>query len=252
MPARRPDPTIPHWTERASAVAAVVGVVATVISVAVAVTAYDKANHAARAQQRTTERQAAFEQEQSAPVLAPSTPASERGRTITAVSDYRQTLKRADWLIVGPDGHLVIPTRNGGAGIALTVGLPLVVSDCEHEPYELGVRSVGRLGTYVVPSGGTDELAYFEPDQRKPAYRPGTAGRRSFNWDYARFGKRRAPRMFSLLLWYTDGAQRMLRWTCTAYDRAPRSTHSRVEGNQYRVDQALYGKRPWPAGHPGT
>jgi hypothetical protein len=144
-----------------------------------------------------------------------------------------------------PRGHVVIPMRNGGAGIALTVGLPVLVQDCEREPQALPSTTVGLLGTYALPSGGSDQLAYFQPNG--PKYRNGLVvldgKRRWYGWDYVHFGKRPKPAKQKLLLWYTDGARRKLRWTCTTYSQKESTPY----GRQYTVGQQIYGSKDFPA-----
>ena len=139
----------------------------------------------------------------------------------------------------------MIPLRNGGAGIALTVGLPLLVEDCLKEPAALPEGVVGRLGTYTLPSGTADQLAYFQP--RGAQYEGGSVevdgSKRWYGWDYAEFGSSPKPRARKVLVWYTDGARRKLRWTCTTY-RLARKTHY---GEEYRVHAQRYGSRDYPA-----
>ncbi len=195
---------------------------------------------------QTAERQASFEQEQSAPVLAPGTEPGDRGRTITVNTEYRKVRKRADRMLLsrGPRGHLVLPMRNGGAGIALTVGLPLLVEDCVTEPKVLPPSTVGLLGTYALPSGSSEQLGYFQP--KGPKYRNGSVEvdgkRRWYGWDYVNFGIRPKPATQNLLLWYTDGARRKLRWTCTTYSAAGTT----ADGQEYAVQAQVYGSNEFP------
>jgi hypothetical protein len=197
---------------------------------------------------RTSEKQTTFEQEQSAPVLAPGTPPELRGRIVTVNTDYRKVLKRADRMLLrrAHRGHIVVPMRNGGSGIALTVGLPVVVEDCDREPKALPASTVGLLGTYALPSGSSDQLAYFQP--RGPKFRAGSVevgGQRlSYGWDYAHFGVSPKPASQNLLLWCTDGARRKLRWTCTAYSKAEKNPY----GRQYVVQSQIYGSKDFPEG----
>jgi hypothetical protein len=136
--------------------------------------------------------------------------------------------------------------RNGGSGIALTVGLPLVVEDCEREPQALPSSTVGLLGTYALPSGSSDQLAFFQPKGTK--FHNGSVevgGKRLwYGWDYAGFGTRPNPARQNLLLWYTDGARRKLRWTCTAYNEAETTPY----GQQYAVQSQIYGSKDFPRG----
>jgi hypothetical protein len=203
----------------------------------------------------TAERQSRLEREQSAPVLAPETPPEVRGKRITVHTQYRKIRKRADRVLVRRDpdgrGHVIIPMRNGGAGIALTVGLPVVVEDCLQQPDALPPSAAGLLGTYALPSGASDQLAYFQPRGRRrhaPRYESGSVEvdgkRRSYGWNYARYSRTDQQGKLNLLLWYTDGARRKLRWTCTTYNRQERS--SRKDGYQYAVEQQIYGSKDFP------
>jgi hypothetical protein len=196
--------------------------------------------------ERTADKQSKFEREQSAPVLAPETPPEIRGRPIPVTTQYEKVRKRADRLLVRTSGrgHVIVPMRNGGSGIALTVGLPVLVQDCDREPAALPSSAVGLLGTYSLPSGAYDQLAYFQP---KPSlFRAGSVevdGKRFwYGWDYVNFGKRPKPTSQKLLLWYTDGARRKLRWTCTTYSRQEATPY----GRQYAVSQQIYGSKDVP------
>jgi hypothetical protein len=121
------------WKERSSETKPtdVASVALTMGSIILAVVALTKANQAAPQQQ-----------EQAAPVLAPGTPLEERGEIEDVAVEYAKVTKRLDRLFLDrsatteepPRGRLVIPLRNGGAGIALTVGLPVVVADCAKQP----------------------------------------------------------------------------------------------------------------------
>ena len=195
---------------------------------------------------QTEDRQSTFEQEQSAPVLAHGTPLEQRGRTARVSTEYRTVVKRLDRMLLrrGRRGHVIIPVQNGGAGLALLVGMPLLVEDCENEPAKLPSRTVGRLGVYAVPSGGTEQLAYFQPEG--PEFRNGTVEvdgkQRWYGWDYARFGTDPKPTSRNLLLWYTDGARRRLRWTCVEYTLQERTKY----GEQYAVQGHFYGSKAFP------
>jgi hypothetical protein len=223
------------------------GLVFTALSVVISVLAFMKATQTAEDQQDTQHRQATFEREQSAPVLAPGTPLQQRGQTIKVFTDYREVRKRADRLLLNRQlGHFVVPMRNGGAGIALTVGLPLLVQDCLLEPVVLpSEKTVGLLGTYLIPSGGSDQLAYFQP--KGPKYQTGSVDvggtKLWYSWDYANFGRKPKPASRNLLLWYTDGARRRLRWTCTTYQPAKATE----DGQQYAVSSQIYGSKEFPS-----
>jgi hypothetical protein len=216
-----------------------IGAVFGVVSVVIAALALWQSN-------QTANRQTDFEQEQSAPVLAPGTPSEVRGKTITVDTEFRRVTKRADRMLLRrePRGHLVVPMRNGGAGIALTVGLPLLVEDCVEQPQALPSTTVGLLGTYSVPSGSYEQLAYFQPHGKE--YANGSVQvdgqSRWYGWDYARFGQSPEPTSTNVLVWYTDGARRKLRWTCTTYSAAKRT----ADGEQFAVQAQVYGSRDFP------
>jgi hypothetical protein len=228
----------------------VLGLVFTLASVAFAGWALYKSNETAKAQRAASDDQADFqrraEEEQSAPLLAPETPPGVRGKKIRVTTQYATVHKRADRLFLDRKGpRFVIPVRNGGAGIALTVGLPVLVEDCDQEPRTLPAPTVGLLGTYVIPTGESDQLAYLQPKRTATGFEPGrvrVAGRsRWYGWDYKHFGTKPTPATRKVLLWYTDGAQHELRWTCTSYIPAKGS----AGGSQYAVESQIYGHRPW-------
>ena len=82
--------------------------------------------------------------EASAPVLAAGTLLKERGQKMTVVTDFATTVKRADRMFLDRQaGRLIIPLLNGGSGIAMTIGLPLLVADCSREPSMLRSPAVG-------------------------------------------------------------------------------------------------------------
>jgi hypothetical protein len=191
-----------------------------------------------------------------APLLAPTTPLGSRGKTITVATQYASVTKRADFLYWNSSTQrLVVPLENGGGGIAMTVGVPVIVEDCAKEPDLLPRAAVGLLGTYVIPSGGTDQLGYVHPN--KQLYRAGyvTAdGRRLwFSFDYGAFRQTsdplqpELPPAANLLIWYTDGALRKLYSTCISYTRVVPP----VDGvSQWAVLAQRYSSRPWPGGAP--
>jgi hypothetical protein len=222
----------------------VIGAVLSLGAVAVSIFALVQSND-------TADKQATFEQEQSAPVLAPEASPKDRGKTLTVHTAYRTYDKRADRMLLTrrdkgeTRGHLVIPVRNGGAGLALTVGVPLLVQDCVREPERLPTRTAGLLGTYVVPSGSSDQLGYFEPPRKQQQNgNLSVAGeRRWYRQDYRNFGGRGGTPTWNVLLWYTDGARRKLRWTCTNYGSKPTKT---ADGEEYAVRSQIYGSRNFP------
>lgn len=195
------------------------------LSIGIALVAFVKADEASNQQA-----------EAAAPVLAPGTPPSERGKHILVTTEYAEVRKRADRLFLDRStGRLVIPIRNGGIGIAMAIGLPVIVADCREEPAILPDTTVlPPLGTYVVPSGNADQLAYIEPKGRAGGAVPGRP-KLWFSFDYRRFGKitPAVSDRASLLLWYTDGAQRKLRWTCVSYLPAGHNSRGQTEWGVY-------------------
>jgi hypothetical protein len=139
-------------------------------------------------------------------------------------------------------GRMIIPLRNGGAGIALTLGRPVLVEDCDREPRYLPASAVGQLGTYFLPSGGSDQLGYLQ----RPADKNGTVTIEAkaywYSFDYEHFAEIRKGRPTNVVVWYTDGAQRLLRWTCITYsfDRA----NSKGSQTEWAVESQVYGTRP--------
>ena len=65
-----------------------------------------------------------------------------------------------------------------------------------------------------------------------------------YGWDYAQFGEKPEPKSENLLLWYTDGARRRLRWTCITYTLKNEETTK--YGEQYAVESHFYGSREFP------
>jgi hypothetical protein len=134
---------------------------AAVASAVIAIIAIVKADEAST----TTENLAA-------PLLAPTTPLDDRGKTITVATQYASVSKRADFLYWNSSTkRFVVPVQNGGGGIALTVGVPVIVEDCAEEPDLIPRAAVGLLGTYAIPSGAADQLGYVQPNAN--FYRPG-------------------------------------------------------------------------------
>jgi hypothetical protein len=170
-------------------------------------------------------------------------------------TEHRSVVKRLDRMLLrtvdpGGLGHVIVPVTNGGEGLALLVGFPLLVEDCEGQPAALPTNTVGRLGVYSVPSGASEQLGYFQPqDPEDPQkYENGTVdidGKRHwYGWDYAQFGEKPEPTSQNLLLWYTDGARQRLRWTCTTYTL--KGDETTTYGEQYAVEGHFYGSREFP------
>lgn len=142
-------------------------------------------------------------------------------------------------------GRLIVPLRNGGAGIALTMGRPVIVQSCEGEPDLLPDRAVGQLGTYFIPSGGSDQLGYVQ----RIADKGGKVRLRGrslwYSFDYMDFGligpSDGGSKPANLVIWYTDGARRLLRWTCISYVYDSRS--SLPHQPEWGVDSQTYGTR---------
>jgi hypothetical protein len=191
-----------------------------------------------------------------APLLAPTTPLADRGQTITVSTQYASVRKRADFLYWDSiTERFVVPVENGGGGIAMTVGVPVIVEDCAREPDLLPRSAVGLLGTYAVPSGTTDQLGCVHPN--KHFYHPGyvTAGGRRlwFNFNYGTFSQIAdplqpgLPAAANLLIWYTDGALRKLYSTCVSYEQVTAAVGGVTE---WAVLAQRYSSRPWPGGRP--
>ena len=194
---------------------------------------------------------AALQQAESSPVLAPGTDLADRGRVMTIATETTTVRKRADWLFIDRRaGRLVIPLRNGGNGIAMIVGRPVLVENCTLEPQRLPLSTTGALGTYIIPSGGSDQLAWLA--RKSDVAGTVRVGNESFwySFDYAHFGRignsKSGPP--SLVVWYTDGAQAKLRWSCMTFFRA--SGNNRM--SEWAVEGVVYGARsallsPFPA-----
>jgi hypothetical protein len=185
--------------------------------------------------------------ESSEPILVPGTPLSERGRTIGVATDFAFVRKRADRLYLSRrSGRLVIPLRNGGSGIALTIGLPVVVQTCSDEPRALSeTAALGQtLGSYVIPSGESDQLGYVPG---KDAHVHGTVtvnGKaRWYTFGYQDLGKG-TFNIGRLLLWYTDAALRTLRWTCITYQDVP--AESRGLTTAWALTAQVFGESTLP------
>lgn len=241
------------------------------VSVLVAIAAYIEARKATSSQALFQARQ---EVEQSAPILAPDTPPDQRGKTLTVVTTYATLKKRADFLfdsprvVCGPERsprrqrlshrkrstpngtslpvtcrsarwRIVVPVRNGGAGIALTVGLPLIVQDCNREPKYLPAGTVGTVGSYIVPPGSSDQLAYLAPSGPSSdlpnapggGYVSVGSSRFWYSWNYRGFGVGNQPA--NLLIWYTNSALDELRWTCATYGHSNLESEWALLGEEY-------------------
>ena len=216
-----------------------------IVSVLVAIAAYVEARQATSSQSAFQARQ---EVEQSAPILAPDTAPDERGRnmTVTTQSSNKPVSKRADWLYLNPlavpnppRSRIVIPVRDGGAGTGMTVGLPLVVQDCTSEPKYLPPSAMGTVGSYTVPPGATDQLAYLSPERGKTDLANAPNGgyvavghqRFWYSWDYGRFGTPGST--INVLLLYTNSALSQLRWTCATYGPTNRYFQWDLQGEEY-------------------
>jgi len=205
----------------------VLSVVMALLSVAIAFWALYKANQVSQQQAEAT-----------APVLAPGTPLKERGQEMTVWTDYAKVPKRADRLFLDPGaGRLIIPLSNGGSGIGMTIGRPVLVADCGREPSMLPPSAVAPpLGSYVLPSGASDQLGFLPPTGSLATHYVNS--RLWYSFDYKLFGSTRHLKPQSVLLWYTDGAQRKLRWTCVTYVPLPDRY-----GSEWAPLAAQYGTR---------
>jgi hypothetical protein len=218
---------------------------AAVASAAIAAIALVKADQATTTAENLT-----------APLLAPTTPLDERGRTITVATQFASVPKRADFLYWNSKTRrFVVPVQNGGGGIAMTVGVPVIVEDCAKEPDLLPSAAVGPIGTYAIPSGGTDQLAYVHPNRQlyHPGYVMADGGRLWFNFDYGQFRQTadpltpQVPSAAKLLIWYMDGALRKLYSTCVSYTPVV-LPHAGI--SQWAVLAQRYSSRSWPSGAP--
>jgi hypothetical protein len=165
--------------------------------------------------------------------------------------NFGRVTKRADRLYVAPphrlagikQGRLVIPLQNGGSGIALLLGKPVLVSTCD-DAHFLIKRFKSGTPSYVVRSGEADQYGFFQP--ATPGGRLPNGG--WYTFDYSRWGRskriharrqtrrRTSPRHQSqrrrraaqykpcpgevhpnVIVWYTDGARTELRWVCAQY-----------------------------------
>lgn len=212
-------------------------VIMSLLSVAIAFWALYKANQVSNQQE-----------EAAAPVLAPGTSLAERGARLVVYTDYAKVIKRADRLYLDRGaGRVVIPIRNGGSGIALTIGRPVVVSDCAEEPNELPDSAVAPpLGAYVISSGDSDQLGFVQPAAgAKKRY---VSNQAWYSFNYRDFGTHTAAGTFgNLLIWYTDGAQRRLRWTCDTYQSSPDGY-----GDEWVSYATQYGTRDMVTIQPNT
>jgi hypothetical protein len=141
--------------------------------------------------------------------------------------------------------------RNGGNGIALTIGVPVVVQTCDQEPTELAARGSqairGPLGTYVLPSGSSDQLAFVSTRYRHVEGNVSVQSKSLwYTFDYDRFGLVNGAGAFgNFLIWYTDGARSKLRWVCIQYQFRP--ADSRGRETEWAVNEQTYGVAPLPA-----
>jgi hypothetical protein len=193
-----------------------ISIVVAVVSLAIALSAFKQANHVA-------EKQA----EAAAPILAPGSALAQRGEPITVTTENAVVEKRADRLFLDtsrPTGaRFVVPLRNGGSGIALTIGVPVLVADCTNEPPLLPRQAITPpLGTYVIPSGASDQLAYAQPPGKPMKGNVPNHPEYWYSFDYRAFASPKPPH--DLLMWYTDGAKSKLRWTCIQYQRTAGKT----------------------------
>lgn len=194
------------WLPRISATATVVSVLGALVALGLSITTADE--------QRSFETR--LEEEQFAALLTPGTPREQRGTRLVVHSDWARIAKRADRLFV-ERGRIVVPVRNAGPGIALTVGRPLVVRDCDDvQPTRLPARLLAPIGSYVIPRGEADQLAFKHRDV--VPHRPPLDDVRWFSPYFQTFASN--VRLGSILLLYTDSERRRLRWTCVLYGRA--------------------------------
>jgi hypothetical protein len=186
--------------------------------------------------------------EAAAPVLAAGTPLAQRGKEMSVFTTFGFAKKRADrmWLDRSKKARLIIPLVNGGAGIALTIGEPVIVSNCAREPSILPPEKaiMPPVGTYVIPSGGADQLGFVSADSQRHYL----DRRLWYSFDYRHLGlsgtNLNAPASSTnVLIFYTDSAQRKLRWTCITYLPTPDKW-----GDEWAYNGQVFGTRPMVSG----
>ena len=166
------------------------------------------------------------EERQSAPVLAAGVPSVDRGVEIkisTRAGRKKKYAHRPDIVpAVDNDGKevwdLVVPVWNVGEGLAAVRSIKALpdcgaaVKDYMAEPLPTRVKS-GRLGTFNVPAGGTDQLVWpMLPEDAKR--------------DLAR-------EELYVIVRYTDLLVRRDRWTCMAWKGKKYWTYdTQVSGQQ--------------------
>jgi hypothetical protein len=147
-PATDTPPVSPSWNRALAALreaTPLIAILLTAFSAYIAYHSFAEARSVAREQAESSE-----------PILVPGMPFDERGKTIGVTTEYAFVRKRADRLYLSRQaGRFIIPLRNGGSGIALTIGLPVVVQTCSDEPGVLSrTAALGQtLGSYVLPAG---------------------------------------------------------------------------------------------------
>lgn len=95
--------------------------------------------------------------------------------------------------------------------------------------------------SYIIPSGGSDQLGYVEPHEAVTGHVAGQP-KLWYSYAYKRFKtivNVKGPRSANLLIWYTDGAQHKLRWTCIQY----LPLHTLGEATEWGVFAQTYGTR---------
>jgi hypothetical protein len=173
--------------------------------------------------------QRAIEERQSAPLLVPGIEPDQRGKEITLYPEIGEPFRKvADRLVIDEKyggTRIVIPMWNAGLGVAILMGSVSVMPDCTKSL--AGMASPGHLlgrkdvGYYVVPSGESEQLKYFQP---------------RFTSLGKQYRKAADAMTVNMLVRYTDLLRRRLRWTCVTYTRA--DTHS-----DWSLAQSSYGAR---------
>jgi hypothetical protein len=225
-------------------------------------------------EQKQAADQAAFQQrteiEQSAPLLLPLRPSNQ---PTTVITGDGSVTKRADRLFVDATNlRVVVPVRNVGSGVALIVGFPVRVDNCNSEPGLMKKTEEWGLGTYAVPSGETAQLPFLEQPYYPDVYRFQYKNHSSFDWLYGQFGRKMKiagrPKKGtttndgamingrpagSLSIYYTDAAHYRLRWTCVTYrlagpglpqgKRKPQNLNGRPDPSEWEVYTQVFGER---------
>lgn len=246
------------YVNLAIAMAATVAAGAAIAGVIAAAKALGSANSTARQAGNDEAKLIAATQAQSdglAPLLEVGSLGSQRDHLTVAVPvGYPPVPKRADTLWVSRKrDRLIVPLVNDGRSVALTIGFPVLVTNCSKEPSQLAQQGLdqlqthstqakrrlvqaqkrwgalfglGQVGLKVVGAGSADQVDFVPQD----AYLAGASEptkHGTYRWDYV-YKALAAPPTGSdvasarkLLLFYTDEAGDELRWICVNFVHPP-------------------------------